>query len=739
MRWKVALRRHAVTVVLVALALVAGVLVLVWDKGNITTDEADKRKNNLFDAWRSDDVTEVRITAQGRTGTLRRKTGAAGEHTWDVEIDGNRHPAEEQLVADYLGRLEFAESKQGRRRLAPEAVDRSAFKLDAPTVTVSVKMAALQYQLVVGGPAATGGVYVEVVGKGVSEVTQELASALDVAPDSFRSRKIVPYSSVDLTALKIEGDGGARSFERAPWSGGRGAGFRWAAGTPHAGRRVDARAFDKVLVALGQLQATRFLSQAPGEAGPRVTLILQPKTGPAAVIAIGGACPDDPDSVVVVRREPDAVVACTPAAGLATLSTPADAFVDRRVVGAESDEVTEVKMDAGDRKLELSRAGAGWHMRAPADRQVTPDEGRGFLDALLGVEAARFAEADEAAGVSPPRGTLRVVSPLGLGAADAGGDRVELVEIGAEGKQLTPVRRLEDGAVLMVESEAARALMPRDLALRGKQVWSATGRRVESLRIVAPKWTQRAERGGEGWTLIEPAGKGLRADPGLCNDLAEALITLAAERWVAERDDGAYGLDRPRLIIEAELEEPKGADAGKPRRLRLEIGAPTSGGAFARSADDPAIFVVPRILELAADRWLVDRQLLGVDMTKLRKATVTRAEGGRIAIAREGDAWKLIEPAGDPAATTKVAALVSALDDLGAETAVGVGAPEKHHGLDKPRLTFVLESGGDAPVRIHIGSGDSLRGVAIHYARKEGVDATFAIAQAKLRELEGAW
>ena len=310
--------------------------------------------------------------------------------------------------------------------------------------------------------------------------------------------------------------------------------------------------------------------------------------------------------------------------------------------------------------------------------------------------------------------------------------------MGAEGKQLTPVRRREDGAVLMVPSDAVRALLPRDLALRGKKVWSESGRRVASLRVDSGKVTQRVERGGEGWKLLEPTGKGLRADPGLCNDLAEAMANLNAERWIADKDDGGFGLERPRIVIEAELGPGDGPDAGAARKLSLSIGTPTSGGAFARASGDPAIFVAPRSIELAADKLLVDRQLLAVDTTKLKQVSVTRGEGERIVMLREGTTWKIGEPAGDPAASTKVTALLSALDDLSADEVVAVGPAQKHHGLDKPRFTFVLE-GSEPTARIVVGGSDSLHGLTVYYLRKDGVDATFAVAQAKLRQLEAAW
>ncbi|HEY4122513.1 MAG TPA: DUF4340 domain-containing protein, partial [Byssovorax sp.] len=185
-------RRHATTIVLTLAALAALVVVLLVDRGSVSTNEAFMRKKNLFDAWRADDVTAVTLRARGHVARLARgAVNVAGQRPWDVEIDGARHPAEEQVVDQLLGALEFA---QAVRRVAPGAVDRAEMGLDAPVETVDVEMPPLGYELSLGGPAASplGGRYAEVKGKGVFVVPGALASALDVPPDQLRSRQFVP-------------------------------------------------------------------------------------------------------------------------------------------------------------------------------------------------------------------------------------------------------------------------------------------------------------------------------------------------------------------------------------------------------------------------------------------------------------------------------------------------------------------------------------------------------------------
>ena len=259
----------------------------------------------------------------------------AGQRPWDVEIDGARHPAEEQVVDQLLGALEFAQSI---RRVAPGAVDRAEMGLAAPVETVDVDMPPLGYELTLGGPAASpqGARYAEVKGKGVFVVPGALADALDARPDQLRSRQFIPYFSVDLAEIDLDGRGGARRLERAPWSGSRAPSFRFAKGSSDAGVRVGAVALDKVLTALASLSAEVFLTDDEAKASrPDVTVTLTPLDAahPKAVIAIGGACPRPPDAdggaeierVVAVRTAPSRMAVCVPKEPIDALAQPASA------------------------------------------------------------------------------------------------------------------------------------------------------------------------------------------------------------------------------------------------------------------------------------------------------------------------------------------------------------------------------------------------------------------------------
>ncbi len=735
--------KHATTIALTVLAVAAGVGVLVMDRDRVTTGEAESRKKNLFEAYRPDDLAELTITVDGKTARLfRGGLDDAGQRAWQVEIDGQRHAADERAADQLVSALEMGTAE---RWVAKDAVDQRAFGLDPGRIAVTIVMGRLTLKLRVGGPAPSpeGSHYAEVEGRGVAVITRELAAALETDPASLRSRALVPYAEGDVTSLQIVEQGGAtRSFTRVDAAGtGHGAGFLLDGPAPQGKARVAAAAMEKIWGTLGALDADAYLDQGAGEKAlaRRVTVRLSPRDaarGPAS-LELGGPCPGHPDDVVAVRTQPDRAAACVAAGLVDDLLVPVDTLVDHHLVGASADQVTEVKITSADRTVELARSGPQWHLRAPEDRSVDADAGRAFLEALLAVEGDGFAPRDLA---GAPRTTVRVVSLIPTASVDGGdAERVETLELFPEQGGLVPVRRSEDGAVLFVPRDRAEALLPDVAALRSRKLFDEALGSVHALRVEAGGRVQRFVRDENGnFALQEPRGEGLVADSVLASEVASALSSLSVDRWIGP-NTGSYGLEKPRLTIEAQLDAD--SDGGAPRSLRVALGSPAGAGSFARAGDDGAVFIAPRTLEEAADRWLLDRTTTAIAPETITRATLTSEAGKHLVIERIGDALTIAGLPRDAAASARAATIRDALAELTAEGAVSIGPAEKAQGFDKPRLDVLVERAGVGtrdkvpPVRLRFGAEDTFQGGRVVYVRREGVAATWAVAQGKARAL----
>jgi hypothetical protein len=729
------LRRHGTTLALTAAACALGAYVVWFDPDSVSTDEAELRKKNLLPAWRTDDLEEVKIESGAEVVRfVRHPADAAGNRPWDVEIDGQRHPAEEQVLFDQLlGTLEFATFE---REIPDDSVDRGAFGLDDPVRTVTARMGELELRVAIGGEAPTppGSRYAEVVGRGVYVISQALADHLDVDPEAYRSKSVVPYLVMDLSALELDGEGGARPFVRAPWSGGRGAGFRFDGTSPEGDVRVDAEVLDAALVAFGRMQAVAFLPLAEGEAAleRRVTVTMTPKDGrERGVLEVGGDCPDREDATVVVRRSPDPLAACVPAAIVAPLTRPASDFVDRGAIGASFDEISAVILTEGGKTLDLARKGPAFTLRAPTDRPITQEIGAAFLDALLEVDGA-LVDPKQAKGLDPPLRTARVQSLTESLAGNS--ERTEDLEIGEPQGDETFIRRKEDGAVLRVPTHLARRFEPSVVPLRDRAIFDGPMTDWATL-VLEPEGgaRQRVSRSATGGLdLAEPEGPGLEVDAGLTADIVAAVGHLTASRWAAEVVDPSFGLERPRLTISV-VEH--GDEGSNPAEQTLRIGAATEGGFFAQAEDDEAVFVAPAGFVTAVDRLVLNRDVMRVLGADVSRVTL-RAGGDRLVAETRSGAWKLTgDAASEPSADITAGKLRDALSDLRAEGAVSIGPPAPAHGFGEPTATLEVERTGGQRMLVTFGATDVFRGVAATYARLEGVDATYAVAQSRVRAL----
>lgn len=739
-------KKHATTIVLSVLAASAGLYVFVVDRGAVTTQESEQRKRNIFPAWRVDDIEQVTIERSGKTATLtRRAPDARGQRFWNISFGNEKFGAEEQQVDQFLGTLEFSTYE---RIVEPGSMDVRALGFDHPRLRVTVVMSGRTMVLTLGASASSpvGAVFAQ-IGDGTNTrdyvLNKELAAALDLDPTQLRARRLIPFASTDITRLEFVTPNETFHLERVAPNSNE---MRLAGPTKEAKKRVQRRVVDELMTALGRADAASFLADdvADKALSSPTTITFVPKDSSQArgVLAIGGACPDNPEQVVAIQREPSRISACITREIADGLPKSADALVDRSLFWGNFDEVEEIAFAHGDKRLELARKGTGYHQRVPVDRDVAASAGRSVLENLFALRATEvLVDADRAAlGLDKPVGTIRLTSLLPARGEDGGDDeRVEEIVVGSVRGDELAVSRGKEGAVLMLPAAAMRDLFPSDVALRSLTVIDQPETVVRSLRVEQGDRVQRIERTTEGgWKLTEPTGRGLAADIGLGSDIATTLFPLEAERFVASKDDGTFGLAKPRIVVEAQIGSAETGD----RKVRLLIGSPTASGAFARLDGDDAVFIVPSSVEKVLSQWLIDRAVFAFDLGEVVKVTVNQKDKTKkpLVLERSGDALKIV---GAPTETDAAATLRDALSDLAPYAAVSVGAPRKEEGLDPPAFTVVIERsrrGADAhdvkvdperTIRLVFGAKDVFRGQEVVYVRREGVDATYVMAKSK--------
>lgn len=723
------LRDHAVTLAIVAAAVAVGVKVFVVDRDTVTTAESARRKRNLLEAFRKSALTRIEIEKNGAKLALELRGDDAGEGMWWLRAGERDELADQSAVERLTGSLEFASYD---RKLGAD-FDRAAAGLDRPALRMTVVMGRLSYTLAFGAaaPAPAGARYAALNDGTIVVVPRDVVAELDQGEGAFRTRTLVPYFSPDLARIEIEGEGGTRKLARGAFGG-----FA-VEGEPAA--RVDRDVFDRVLEAFSgvRAEASTFLAADEAEralAAPRVKLTLVPSDAsrPRGVVEVGGACPSRADAVVAIRREPSLAAACVPKGVMAALATPAEALRDLHAVTLHPDEIQAIEIVAGDSRLDLARREAVWRLRAPTSADVDGEAGNALARAIAELAGARLvASTDLAAlGLAPPAGTLRV-ERVGTSEHDGGAPSDEVVDVGRRVGDVVHLRRRQDGAVLEVSAEAARVLAPSAVALRARKLPPVAEAAIRGVVLAVGDVRQVARRSDVGrWTLDAP--RGYPVDLGVVGDAASTLATLAVERWVAESDDGSFGLAAPRARLELSWET---ADAGLATRT-LVVGSPTEGGAYARIDGDPGVFVVGKAAVRRCSALAVDRSSTMFGRDEVVRVRL-RAGAATVELAKSGDSLRVVRGPSS-IGPTQIEAVRDALAESRAEAAVHLGPSRKEDGLDVPRLVVELElegASGRSTAKIAIGAGDVFDGTSTFYVRRDGVDATFAVAQSKLRPL----
>ncbi len=498
--------------------------------------------------------------------------------------------------------------------------------------------------------------------------------------------------------------------------------------------RTNRAALDRVLVQFAHTRADHFIDPDAAEkalsSGDTVTVTMTPidRKSKVGVVIVGGVCPGSSADVVALRKQPDRVAACVPRGVLGGLTTTAEALVDRSLFWMRADEVEGFEVDRGDARLALDRKETGFVMRAPKEGDVDAEAGNARLDAILHATGTIVDAPDrKALGLDPPAGRALVTSS----ASDESKVRRETVTLSAplpDGRVYA--ERQQDGVVLELGREAARALVADAALVRSRTLLDVPIADVARVEIDGTP-RQVVERAPSGvLTLSAPAG--FTIDGALALELCDALRTLTAERWVADKDDGTFGFDAPLLTVRLSVR--KGDELVE---HVLELGHPTGSGYYATMAGDPAVFVVPRRLHETLTTLVIDRNVFaaGPHVYRIELDTDHRS----VVLEKRGDDFVQTD-AGEPLSVEAIRKITDTLTGWRAEAAIELGPARREQGLDHPLLTVRMSANATsgeetAPVVFHIGAGDSWRGISIDYARVDGIAATYVLARSGVRAI----
>ncbi len=309
----------------------------------------------------------------------------------------------------------------------------------------------------------------------------------------------------------------------------------------------------------------------------------------------------------------------------------------------KADQLTAVEI-SGANTARLVKDGATWTVADPAkpDAKFSADESQvnGLLSAL-----AEFKAADFVSEKSEKHAEFEVDSAKGVTVkATAGAQTLEFVLGKASKSGGTYVRKPGANAVFSTNSGLPYQVKRNVSAWRNKTITTLPSAELAKLSVTQADGATYALKAGEGtWALESAAPAGFRFDASVGQRLASQLSSLTAQDFIeGETVDFSKGV----TVSLAQKD-------GKTQAISVGEKRP-DGNVPLRVEGNPQLYLIASWQAEQLTRRLEDLRdtsLLDFDPDQVNRVTITAA-GKKTVVAKEGDAWKLVEPKVAPAGVT---------------------------------------------------------------------------------------
>ena len=337
------------------IALGLGLYAAVLEPHQVSSETVAFRKGRMFDDVSPREATRIDVDVGGVSMSVARTTsGWEGKNAID--------PARVDAIVNMIDRT-----------VPVRAVDRGKLGLVRARYTFS--FASRTHVLSVGGEAdvPVGGAYVS-VGERTMVVSRDTALLLLQSPLDLLDTNLWAVEPTDIRTLSVGRGAVTKKFE---YHGG-------ALFSPE-GTRITRKEVDDIFGHLLRLRVERFLPPETTQA-TSLSVTLQTKTGPRA-IEIGGSCGSgSPDRVARVGDR----YACVAGALASAAESIFEERPDLALFSVHRDEVERVTLRGHGSVFEAARKESGFHLIAPVDKMLLPDESEAlerWLDRVLGMSA----------------------------------------------------------------------------------------------------------------------------------------------------------------------------------------------------------------------------------------------------------------------------------------------------------------------------------------------------------------
>lgn len=552
--------RLSTTWLLLAAVLALGAFIRFYEHKADTTDRRQElaRRAIRFDPAK---VTTLRIVTDALQVALEKR----GDQ-WQITspVAARADAGEVSRVLDELELLERSEvitSRQQRK----QQLSAADYGFDQPRARLVLGDGAREWTILVGRDAPMGGnlFLKEAADSSILVASTNVLARLPKTVADLRDRRLFIGYPGEATRLDLKRRDGLLQLARGEQG-------LWRVQKPFAGRAAYAGVQD-LLDAVYGARAADFVADSFAAASlygldepvAQVTVAGDRRHG-EQVLLLGKPVDRNPDQVYATVQGTETVIAVDQKL-LAALAVKADDLRDRRLLTMPAYEIGYIRVEEGERALQLVRQdGGGWEMTEP--RQFTANDAR--LQAVLGewtgLRIERFIDQPgtnlAALGLEPParRVTFARKAPAAAGSkpdeparAPAAEDAVTVLVADAKpGRGRITVKVEHEEPLYRVSDDGLRALPMTPLYYRDLAVLAIDPQAVRSLAVQSAGREEGAERDAP-TNQFRAVTAAVDLDAEAVGQVVAAMCRLTAVDYVVEdpEDPSVFGVAPPEAVV----------------------------------------------------------------------------------------------------------------------------------------------------------------------------------------------
>ena len=584
------------TIILLLVALGFGSWLFFVDRKGETTKQREEAARKALR------IEQARVTGFTFTaGTNLTVTCAKQNDKWRLTA-----PVAARADAGAVDRLlaGLADMKRGEVITEQDRTQRNAkladYGLEVPRCSIALDLGGRKQTILFGRSAPVGdAIYLKDADRG--EVVATDASVTNNFPTNavaLRDRALLTGSAFDVKRLDLRG--GGRLVQLAKNEKGD-----WQMQQPLAAR-ADRAAVQGVLDAAFEWKVADFMADGVADFTPygldenaiKVTINAGDKAN-EQVLLVGKQAGTNAVQVFACTPPEKSVYAVSTDA-LAKISIKINDLRDRRLFTLSSYDIAEVRIQQGEKKLELKKdANGDWSITQPRPTKADGTRVQDFITQLTGVKIEDFLDQSAAnpgsLGLAAPawRVTLLkagVAASTNTATKTASGEDAQTLLISGQTRPNSriAVRIEQEATPYEISATAITNLTADPLIFRNRDILQLNSSDVLKLTVVRGSVTQIVERAAatNDFAVVTPV-KG-PADQEQISSIISAFCTLRAQRLVAadEKDLGKFGLAQPELALTLGIK----GDASQAKTVL--VGATTEGGRFAMVRGQDLVFVL---------------------------------------------------------------------------------------------------------------------------------------------------